>query len=156
MSAAGIEWLALPALEPEPALAIGRTLARIDPWATLGYCADTLARGLTATHPDLVRHLALRDGETLGLVTVRYPWLRGAYIELFAVLPQAQDQGVGEALLEHVEERYRGRTANLWLLVSGFNDRARRFYERHGFGTIGTIPDLVLPGADEILMRKRL
>lgn len=98
----------------------------------------------------------VRGGETLGLATIRYPWLRGAYIELFAVLPAAQGQGVGEALLGRVEASYRGRTGNLWLLVSAFNARAQRFYECHGFAPIGTIADLVVSGEDEILMRKRL
>lgn len=151
-----VAWLALPALESATAAAIGRILAGMDPWATLGYSAETLARGLTRVHPDLTRYLAVRGGETLGLATIRYPWLRGAYIELFAVLPGAQGQGLGDSLLGHVEERYRGGTRNLWLLVSGFNVRARRFYERHGFSPVGSIPDLVVPGFDEILMRKRL
>jgi ribosomal protein S18 acetylase RimI-like enzyme len=156
VSVAGIEMLAVPALKPAPAEALGRVLAGMDPWATLGYSAATLARGLALPHPDLIRYVAMRDGAPLGLATIRYPWLRGAYIELFAVLPQAQGGGVGDALLTHVELTYRSRTGNLWLLVSGFNARARRFYERAGFGPVGTISDLVLPGEDEILMRKRL
>lgn len=152
----GIEILAVPALESVPAETIGRVLAGMDPWAALGYSAETLARGLALPHPDLVRYIVVRGGAPLGLATIRYPWLRGAYIELFAVLPQAQGAGVGEALLAHVEATYRGRAGNLWLLVSGFNARARRFYERSGFGPIGLIPDLVVQGEDEILMRKRL
>ena len=156
MSVGGIEIVAVPALEPASAEAIGRVLADMDPWVTLGYAAETLARGLALPHPDLIRYIAVLDGETLGLATIRYPWLRGAYIELFAVLPQAQGEGVGDALLSHVEATYRGRTGNLWLLVSGFNARARRFYERNGFGPVGTIADLVVPGEDEVLMRKRL
>jgi ribosomal protein S18 acetylase RimI-like enzyme len=80
--------------------------------------------------------------------------LRGAYIELFAVLPAAQGRGVGRAILEFVESSYRGRAANLWLLVSAFNSGARGFYEKHGFRPIGVIEDLVVVGQDEILMRK--
>jgi ribosomal protein S18 acetylase RimI-like enzyme len=156
VSVAGIEILAVPALEPGFAETIGCVLAGMDPWATLGYSAETLARGLALPHPDLTRYIAVRDGATLGLAAIRCPWLRGAYIELFAVLPRAQGGGVGNALLTHVEAAYRSRTGNLWLLVSGFNARARRFYERNGFGPIGTIPGLVVPDEDEILMRKRL
>lgn len=141
-------------LEPGLARTIANRLAGIDPWRTLGYGAESLALGLGASHPDVTRYLAMREGAPQGLVVVRFPWLRGAYIELFAVLPEAQGRGVGRAALEFIESRYRGRTTNLWLLVSGFNSGARRFYEKQGFRPIGVIEGLVVAGEDEILMRK--
>ena len=154
MSATGIEFVAVGALDAEEAEPIAATLAGMDPWLTLGYRAESMAQGLQSTHPDLARYLALRGGEVQALVSVRHPWLRGAYIELFAVLPRAQGQGVGRAALKFVEQTYRGRTANLWLLVSGFNAGARCFYEKQGFCPIGVITDLVTAGQDEVLMRK--
>jgi len=147
---------AVPALDPDAGQTLAESLARMDPWLTLGYSAESLARGLATPDPGLTRHLILRGGETLGLVAVRCPWLRGAYIELFAVLPGSQGQGIGEQVLGRLEQEYRGRTSNLWLLVSGFNAGARRFYERQGFHAIGVIPDLVAQGQDEVLMRKVL
>jgi diamine N-acetyltransferase len=156
MTAGMLEFIAVPSLPSAEAETLGAALAVIDPWRTLGYAAPALARGLESTHPDLTRFLAVRDGATEGLFSVRQPWLRGAYIEIFAVLPQAQGRGVGRAALAWIESHYQGRTANLWLLVSGFNGRARTFYERHGFQPIGIIPDLVAAGQDEVLMRKRL
>lgn len=156
MSETGPTFVGVQALGPEQAGSIAARLAVMDPWLTLGYSAETLARGLQITHPDLTRYLALRDGEIQGLIVIRYPWLRGAYIELFAILPGAQGQGLGAAALDFLEETYQGRTGNLWLLVSGFNANARRFYERHGFRPIGLIPDLVVAGQDEVLMRKRI
>ncbi len=149
-----LEIIAIDALGGAEAQSIAATLAAMDPWLTLGYRAQTLAKGLQVQHPDLTRFLAVRNGVTQALVAVRHPWLRGAYIELFAVLPQAQGQGIGRAALAFIEDAYRDRASNLWLLVSGFNPGARCFYERQGFGPIGVIPDLVVPGQDEILMRK--
>ena len=154
MSGGRLAFVARAALGREQAAAIGATLAGMDPWRTLGYQAEALARGLESTHPDLTHYLAMRDGEPQGLVVVRHPWLRGAYIELFAVLPWAQGQGVGRAALEFIASHYRGRTANLWLLVSGFNTGARCFYEKQGFHPVGVIADLVVAGHDEVLMRK--
>jgi ribosomal protein S18 acetylase RimI-like enzyme len=153
---APLEIHAVPALDPDQAAALAKTLAGMDPWSTLGYSAQSLALSLITPEPGLTRYLISRGGETLGLVAVRWPWLRGAYIELFAVLPGAQGQGVGEGALGLIEQGYRGRTGNLWLLVSGFNRGARRFYERQGFRVIGVIPDLVAEGQDEVLMRKVL
>lgn len=156
MSPAPLELIALAALAPDEASAIASALASMDPWRALGYGAEVLEGTLVRPHPDLTRYLAQRNGETLGLAVVRHPWLRGAYIELFAVLPGAQGQGLGKALLNHIEAVHRGRTGNLWLLASGFNLRARRFYAAQGFVEIGPIPNLVVAGEDEILMRKVL
>ncbi len=156
MSGAELELVSVRTLGLAQAGSIAAELARMDPWLTLGYSAEILLRSLNAEHPDLTRYLAVRDGETLGLAVVRHPWLRGAYIELFAVLPRAQGQGVGRAILDFVEASYRGRCGNLWLLVSAFNAVARRFYARSGFVPIGAIPELVTAGQDEILMRKVL
>lgn len=135
---------------------LGAALAGMDPWLTLGFSAEALARVLSSEHPDLMRYLAVRDGETLGLAVVRHPWLRGAYIELFAVLPGAWGQGVGQRVLCRIETDYRPRAANLWLLVSAFNGRARDFYAFNGFQRVGLIADLIVSGQDEILMRKVL
>ena len=156
MTGGVLEFIAVPALPRGTAETLGAALAAIDPWRTLGYTAPALARGLESEHPDLTRFIAVRDGVTEGLFAVRHPWLRGAYIELFAVLPAAQGRGVGRAALAWIESYYQGRCANLWLLVSGFNARARAFYERQGFHPIGTIPELVVAGQDEVLLRKRL
>ena len=60
MSGGPLEFLALAALRREQAAAIGATLTGMDPWRTLGYQAETLARGLESTHPDLIRYLAAR------------------------------------------------------------------------------------------------
>ncbi len=52
----------------------------------------------------------------------------------FSVLPQAQGQGVGTAILDVLERRARERdAAKLTLEVIGTNDGARRLYERFGF-----------------------
>jgi diamine N-acetyltransferase len=154
LSSESLEFIACDALGAGEARTIAAILAGSDPWLTLGYGADGLARGLQLTHPDLTRYLAVRNGAIQGLAVIRHPWLRGAYIELFAVLPGAQGQGVGRAVLTFIERTYRGRTANLWLLVSGFNAGARAFYEKQGFRPVGLLADLVTAGQDEVLMRK--
>lgn len=152
----GLLIASFPTLAPALADELGASLAAIDPWLTLGYPAQRLSRELSLPHPDLTRFLATRDGKVEGLAVVRRPWLVGAYIELFAVLPAAQRRGVGRAMLHDLERDYRERTRNLWLLVSTFNTPARRLYESAGFVRIGEIPDLVTPGHDEVLMRKVL
>ncbi len=46
------------------------------------------------------------------------------------VAPEAQNQGIGSALLEHAKAE---SPDGLYLWVFQKNEGARRFYERHGF-----------------------
>lgn len=50
-------------------------------------------------------------------------------------------RGVAQALLDAVatEARYRG-AALLWLVVWADNERAKAFYQKHGFRRVGTTP----------------
>ena len=131
-------------------------LATMEPWSRLGYRAEGLLALLSSHQPDRQSFLIQRGGRPAGVLVLRDPWWRGIYIELFAVYPEAQQQGVGRAALDLIEARRRPGRDNLWLLVSGFNSAAQTFYRRQGFELVGQLPDLLASGEDEILMRKRL
>jgi predicted GNAT family acetyltransferase len=45
---------------------------------------------------------------------------------------------------------------SLFLLVSHWNDGARRFYARRGYRELGTIPAFVRADTDEVICYKRL
>jgi len=130
-------------------------MAASDPWLTLGRGFDACLAACTSTLD--VLEIADIGGERCGLVLVRPAGVAGApYIVSIAVEPGLRSRGVGAALLDHVERTYRGRSRHLFLCVSSFNPRARRFYERHGFDAVGTLKAFLIEGADEILMHKRL
>ena len=86
----------------------------------------------------------------------RYPWLKGAYLELFGFFPNQQNKGLGTAVLNWLERETESQAANLWVLVSSFNDSAKRFYLRQGFREIGAIEALVSSKSTELLLRKVL
>jgi ribosomal protein S18 acetylase RimI-like enzyme len=130
-------------------------LSSSDPWVTLGRGFDACLAACTSAMD--VLEVAEIGGERCGLVLVRPAGLAGApYIVSIAVVPAFRSRGVGAALLDHVEGTYRGRSRHLFLCVSSFNPRARRFYERHGFAAAGTLKAFLIDDADEILMHKRL
>jgi len=130
-------------------------MAASDPWLTLGRGFDACLAACTSALD--VLEIAESGGERCGLVLVRPAGVAGApYIVSIAVAPGFRSGGIGAALLEHVESTYRGRAHHLFLCVSSFNPRARRFYERHGFEAVGTLRAFLIEGADEILMHKRL
>jgi ribosomal protein S18 acetylase RimI-like enzyme len=139
-----------PIASEDEANAIAAMMVTIDPWKTLGYAAGSLARGMTREDASLARYAI----EPLGYVAIRYPWLRGSYLETIAIDPAHQGRGIGAAVLDWWERTSRAVAPNLWLLVSEFNAPARRFYARHGFVEIAPLTNLVKPGVAEVLLRK--
>jgi ribosomal protein S18 acetylase RimI-like enzyme len=125
------------------------------PWSVMAYPAKRLAQFLATADGGARRHLVEVEGQEAGLVSVRDPWLKGPYLELLALLPPFQSQGLGSAILAWLErEAVAGSARNLWVCASSFNARALRFYERHGFRRAAMLPGLVADGYDEILLRK--
>ena len=141
---------------PQDARLLADMLVRLDPWRTLGYTADGLARYFLRDDPGLHRYRVVAGGAAAGVVCVRHPWLRGAYIELIGLDPIGRGKGFGGDIVAWIEDETRGRAANLWALVSSFNEPARRFYARRGFVEIAPLEDLVAKGYQEILLRKPL
>lgn len=136
---------------------IGATLAGMAPWRTLSYSASALTQYLLRPDPALRRYAALApDGAVIGVISVRYPWLRGPYLELFGLFNPYQSQGLGSELIKWFTDQARLAAANAWVLVSAFNHGAYRFYQRHGFAEVGVLNDLARPGCDERLLRKIL
>jgi GNAT superfamily N-acetyltransferase len=138
----------------EDAHSLAAMLVRLDPWRTLGYTADGLARYFGRDDPGLHRYRIVADGDTVGVVCVRHPWLRGAYIELIGLGLSGRGRGLGGDIVAWIENET--RAPNLWALVSSFNEPARRFYARQGFVEIAPLADLVAEGYQEILLRKPL
>ncbi|MBI3444487.1 MAG: GNAT family N-acetyltransferase [Magnetospirillum sp.] len=144
-------------LESGEGAALAEALSRIDPWARLGYGAATLARYLERDDGALVRFVVEDGGGgPAGLLGLRHPWLRGPYIELFAILPGHQGKGLGREVITWIAARAAAISPNLWACVSDFNTAARGFYAANGFAEITPLDDLVAPGQAEILLRRRL
>ena len=135
---------------------LSRLLAGMDPWRTLRYSSSALLRYLVRQDVALYRYAVVLQSQIIGVVCVRYPWLRGAYLELIGLEGAYQGRGVGNEILRWVEGQTRLEAHNIWVLVSAFNTQARLLYERQGFTEIGPIKDFVQPGYDELLLRKVL
>jgi ribosomal protein S18 acetylase RimI-like enzyme len=136
--------------------AVVRMLGESDPWKRLGYRAADWERLFAAPPRDRDGYVIEAEGAVAGLALLRPRFLFGDYLELLAVAPGRQGRGLGGALLDHVEAHAFARGQNLFVCVSDFNEGARRFYRRHGYAEIGPIPNLLIPGTAEILMRKTI
>jgi ribosomal protein S18 acetylase RimI-like enzyme len=125
------------------------------PWSVMRYPEDAMRWFLATADDGVQRYLVEIGGEEAGAVSVRFPWLKGPYLELLALLSKFQGQGIGARLLDWFEEEAgRHEARNLWVCTSSFNERALRFYKRHGFMEAASLPSLVADGYTEILLRK--
>lgn len=138
------------------ARSISKALASIDPWRCLGYTEEGLFRYLIRSDPSLNRYAVVVCRETAGVVCVRYPWLRGPYLELLAVFPSQQGRGIGREIIGWMAAECPGASNSIWTTASSFNTLALAFYKGLGFAEIADLPDLVAGGYCEILLRKTL
>jgi GNAT superfamily N-acetyltransferase len=142
--------LAIREMTPADAGPLANACAAIDPWKSLGFSPETLEAYLLRDDPALDRFVL---GEQAGLMALRRPWLRGSFLEMLAVFPQSQGQGLGRAAIDWAKAS--DRSPNLWATVSAFNSSARQFYQAVGFVEVAPLPDLVATGLDEVLLRLR-
>ncbi|WP_319585353.1 GNAT family N-acetyltransferase [uncultured Desulfobulbus sp.] len=148
--------LTLRSLQLSEAGLISTTLAAMDPWKRLGFSASALHCYLIGPDPALNRFTVQDSQETVGVVCMRSPWLRGPYLELLAVFPTAQGRKIGQTILYWIEKQALLTSNNIWAVTSEFNTRARRFYRAANFVEIAPLKNLVANGYNEILLRKVL
>lgn len=146
--------LSIRPMQSEDRAAVVQLLGDSDPWRTLGYGATDWNRIFCPTPQGRDSYVADIDGRVAGIAIVRQQFLAGDYLELLGVAEWARHRGIGHRILDYIERLVFERTKNLFACVSDFNQQARAFYKKQGFQEIGPMPDFLIPGASEILLRK--
>ena len=129
-----------------------RLMAESEPWLTLGRGYDAGLRLLNDPAKEV--HVAVGAEGVLGFVVLD---MRGAfvgYLQTIAVKARFRGRAVGRALIRFAEDRIFSESPNVFLCVSSFNERARALYLRLGYRVVGELPDFVVPGHSELLLRK--
>ena len=134
--------------------AVIELLAASDPWKRLGYHAKDWDCYFTPLPQGRDSYVVDQNGRVAGIAVVRQKFLLGDYLELLGVADWAKGKGLGKRLLTHVETAVFARVKNLFACVSDFNDQARHFYKKQGYQEIGPMPNFLIPGSAEILLRK--
>ncbi len=140
----------------EDRVAVMDLLTDSDPWKRLAYRAHDWDSYFTPLPQGRDSYVVVQNGRVAGIAVVRQKFLLGDYIELLAVADWVRGKGLGRQLLAHVEAAVFARTKNLFACVSDFNDQARHFYNKQGYQEIGPMPNLLIPGSAEILLRKTI
>lgn len=139
---------------------LARIFATLSPWSDYGISAEHLSRYLQteeAGAPRLIITDAKNSSREIGALGLRFNWMYGPYIQFLALVPAVQSQGIGTAILNHIEQIARDhQQRNLWVVASEINHKAIRFYENFGFKKAGVLEDLVADGHNEVLFRKHL
>jgi ribosomal-protein-alanine N-acetyltransferase len=112
--------------------------------------------------PSAITLVAAEDKKILGFVigdrfhSRRWSRAMGRIITI-DVVPEAQGAGVGDKLISAVEEKLREAGCDyVSLEVAVDNPRALRFYKKHGYSVLKTLPRYYLDSVDGLLMGKRL
>ena len=139
---------------PEEAQWCARLMANSEPWLTLR--RDYQEALSIFTDPDSEQYIALLGREAVGFVVIVMKGNFTGYIKSVAVAPAFRSRGLGRQLLSFAEKQIFRESPNAFICVSSFNRGAKRLYERMGYDVIGLLPDYVVSGHGEYLMRKSL
>lgn len=135
-----------------------RTCAQLmstsEPWLTLGRGYEASLRVIQ--DPTREVYLAKDDAEIAGFVILCMTGAFVGYIQTVCIHPDRRGQGLGSRLVAFAEQRILREAPNVFMCVSSFNHGARRLYERLGYREVGELPDYIVPGHSEILLRKTL
>lgn len=142
------------AMKPDDHDAVIALLHDSEPWKTLGYTKDDWNCIFCPTPQGRDTFVIELDGPIAGIAIVRQKFLLGDYLELLGIAPWARGKGLGRDLLAHIESVVFARTKNLFACVSDFNQSARDFYRKLGYQEIGPMPNFLIPGSMEVLLRK--
>ncbi|MFI5337363.1 MAG: GNAT family N-acetyltransferase [Opitutales bacterium] len=131
-----------------------RLMAGSEPWLTLGRnAAATLA---LLRNPARQCFVATVGRTRVSVLILAADGPLGGYLQAICVAPERRGGGLGTALVQWAEARLFARQPNVFLCVSSFNPGALRLYRRLGYRTVGRLRDYIIPGHDEILLRKTL
>lgn len=141
-----------PLAAPEAVAAGARMMAASDPWITLGR-GEAACRALLE-RPGLEAYGAWWQGGLVGVLVLNLQGPFPGYLQAICVDPTHRSRGLGADLVAFAEARVFQEHPNVFLCVSGFNARARAFYARLGYREVGELPDFVVAGQSEVLLRK--
>ncbi len=134
------------------AKACARLMSCSEPWITLGRSYES---SLAVIQDPTRETYVVREGEdVVGFLIVCMTGAFIGYIQTICIHPDHRGRGLGSRMVEFAEQRILREAPNVFMCVSSFNHGARRLYERLGYQVVGELPDYIVAGHSEILLRK--
>jgi ribosomal protein S18 acetylase RimI-like enzyme len=136
------------------ARACAQIMATSEPWTTL---KRTYGEALKiVANPLREVYVAVSKGEVNGFIILQMEGTFTGYIQTVAVRADWQGQGLGSRLIAFAEKRIFPEKPNVFMCVSSFNKKAQRLYRRLGYKKVGVLKNFIVPGHDEIFLRKTI
>lgn len=131
-------------------------MAASEPWITLGRGFEASLAILQDESKELYVCRTKDSPAVAGFLILNLGGAFAGYIQTVCVATASRGRGIGSELMHFAEQRIFRDSPNVFLCVSSFNDGARRLYERLGYVRVGDLPDYLVQGHAEILMRKSI
>ena len=102
--------------------------------------------------------VAAMDGKVVGFAVVMHrEWFNIAYLDYIQVKKDYINKGVGHSLIQECLIWAREKSSRIIYTETGKdNERAIKFYQRHGFNITGCIPDYYQTGLDAVILVNKL
>ncbi len=123
-----------------------------EPWKTLKFDTEMIIGILN--EPIYETYVMRIDSEIAGFSIIQMKGAFVGYIKSIVIKPAWRNKQLGERMILFLEEKIFKKHPNVFLCVSSFNLKAKRFYGRLGYEFVGEIKDYVVKGHSEILLRK--
>jgi [ribosomal protein S18]-alanine N-acetyltransferase len=138
--------------DDDEAAVCARLMSGTDPWITLGRGYEASLRIIK--DPSREVYVATDESGIAGFLILCMVGAFIGYIQTVVVAPDRRGKGIGSQLVGFAENRIFRHSPNVFLCVSSFNTRARRLYERLGYGYVGELTNYIVTGHSELLFRK--
>jgi ribosomal protein S18 acetylase RimI-like enzyme len=129
-------------------------MSQSDPWITLKRGLEACQEAMRGDYKEV--YVCMQDEQLCGFIVLQMAGVFKGYIQSICVSPEMRGSGLGTALIQFAEERIFSISPNVFMLVSAFNEKAVRLYDRLGYEKIGTLKNFVIDGYDEFLLRKTI
>ena len=138
----------------EEAEICARMMSGSEPYITLRRDYEASLKLISDTLREV--YVARSGSELIGFIIVVMKGALIGYIQSICTAAEWRGRGVGSELMDFAEKKILFEAPNVFLMVSSFNNGARRLYERRGYKVVGELKDFIVSGYSEIIMRKTI
>ncbi|MFC2125876.1 GNAT family N-acetyltransferase [Bacteroidota bacterium] len=129
-----------------------KIMSESEPWITLNFDYEKVIEILNDSINEV--YIMFIGSDIVGFSIVQMKGSFVGYIKTIVIKPSWRNMHLGEKMIKYLENRIFEVHPNIFLCVSSFNLKAKKFYYRLGYEFVGEISDYVVKGHAEILLRK--